>query len=58
MNAATRDLWRRSHQFCTDAPPPIESLDQARAVLDDHGRHDENCLQLHAALRRVSEFSA
>lgn len=55
MNAATRELWRSSHRFCTDTPPPIESLDQARAVLDDHAGHDETCLQLHAALDHVSE---
>jgi hypothetical protein len=54
VNAAKRDLWRQRHRFCTDTPPPFESLDHARAVLDDHGAHDEKCLQLIAALDCVS----
>lgn len=52
--AATRELWRTIHRFCTDTPPPIDSLDHARAVLDDHAGHDETCLQLQAALQRAT----
>lgn len=54
MNAVRRDRWMQRHRFCADTPPPIESLEHAWAVLAEHGDHDENCLQLPAALNRVS----
>lgn len=54
MNAQEITSWRERHRFCADTPPPIESLDQARTVLDQHTGHDPNCRQLAAALDCVS----
>ena len=54
MNAVRRDRWLQRHRFCADTPPHIDSLDHAWAVLAEHADHDENCLQLPAALNRVS----
>ncbi|WP_405137494.1 hypothetical protein [Nocardia sp. NBC_01388] len=52
--AERKDQWRNIHRFCHDEPAAITVLEQARTVLGDHGRHDDTCLQLRAALDHVS----
>lgn len=48
------DLWRDRHRFCTDIPDPIDDLDEARFVLDQHTGHGPGCPRYLTALTRAS----
>jgi hypothetical protein len=52
VSARLKGLWRESHRFCTDMPAPIQSLDEARVVLDQHAGHD--CAHFQAAMQRAT----